>query len=58
MAGRVAKVDQLVGDRLDAEPVGEGGGQQQAGVGDRMVVIEGDHEPLGLWEDGIEKVPS
>jgi hypothetical protein len=47
MAGRVAKVDQLVGDRLDAEPVGEGGGQQQAGVGDRVVVVEGNGEPIG-----------
>jgi hypothetical protein len=58
MAGTVAKVDQLTGDRLDAEPVGQGGGQQQPSVGDRVVGIEGDREPAGLWEDGIEKVPS
>jgi hypothetical protein len=32
MAGPLAKVDQLVGDRLDAEPLGKGGRQQQASV--------------------------
>jgi hypothetical protein len=59
MAGTVAEVDQLVDDRLEPEPLGQGGGQQQPGVGDRVVVVERDGESRsGLWEDGIEKVPS
>jgi hypothetical protein len=33
-------------------------GGQQPGVGDHVVVVEGDGEPVGLWEDGIEKGPS
>ena len=43
-AGRAAQADQLVGGRLDAEPLGQGGGQQQPGVGHGMVVIEADLE--------------
>ena len=58
MAGTVAEVDQLVDERLEPEPLGQGGGQQQPGVGDRVVVIDRDDDPMGLWEDGIEKVPS
>jgi hypothetical protein len=53
--GAVAQVDQLVGQLLDAQPPGQRGGQQQAGVGDGVVVVEGDGEPVGLWEDCIEK---
>jgi hypothetical protein len=34
MARTAAEVDQLVDDRLDAQVLGERGGQQQAGVGD------------------------
>ena len=58
-AGPVAEVDQLVDDLLHPQPLGQRGGQQQAGVGDRVVVVEGDVElGPGLCEDGIEKVPS
>jgi hypothetical protein len=48
----VAQVDQLVDDRLHAKPLGQRGRQQQPGVGDRMIVIDGDHEPIeavGGW---------
>ena len=45
MAGTAAKVDQLVDDGLDAEPVGQRGGEQQAGVGDRVVVVERHNKP-------------
>jgi hypothetical protein len=48
-----AKVDQLIDDRFDPETLGEGGGQQP-GVGDRVVVIEGDGEPV--WAVG--RVPA
>src|SRR5213078_103597 len=34
------KAEQLVGGRLDTEPLGEGGGQQQPGVGDGVGVVE------------------
>ena len=54
----VAQVDQGVDDRLDSQALGQRGGQQQPGVGDRVVVVEGHNKPAGLWEDGIEKVPS
>ena len=40
-AGAVTEVDQLVGGLLQAEPLGERGGQQQPRVGDRALVIEG-----------------
>jgi hypothetical protein len=33
------------------------GGQQQPGIGGRVVVVEGDGEPLRAVEDGIENVP-
>jgi hypothetical protein len=38
--GPFAEVDQLVGGLLDPQPVGQGGGQQQPGVGDQALVIE------------------
>jgi hypothetical protein len=41
-AWSVAKVDQLVGGLLQPEPLGQGGGQQQPRVGDRVLVIEHD----------------
>jgi hypothetical protein len=47
VAGSVAEVDQLVDDRLHTQPFSQRGGQRQAGVGDGVVVIEGDDE--GAW---------
>jgi hypothetical protein len=38
--------------------VGEGGGQQQPGISDGVVVVEVDGEPVWLCEDDIVKVPS
>jgi hypothetical protein len=49
-AGPVAKVDQLVGELLDAEALGEDGGQDQTGVGDRVGVVE--HDPKPAWTVG------
>jgi hypothetical protein len=46
-ARAITKVDQLVDDRLDAEAFGEGGGQQQPGVSDRVVVVERHNKPSG-----------
>jgi hypothetical protein len=40
--GSSTKVDQLIGQRLKPEPLGQDGWQQQAGIGDRMRVVEGD----------------
>jgi hypothetical protein len=39
-AGPLAEVDELVGGLPDAEPLGQGRGQQQARAGDRVGVIE------------------
>jgi hypothetical protein len=47
-AGPLAQVDQLVGGLLDAEPLGQGGGRQQAGVGDGVGVVEADVELVGV----------
>ena len=47
VAGSVAEVDQFVDDGLHPQPFGQGCGQRQAGVGDRVVVIEGDDEGIG-----------
>jgi hypothetical protein len=44
----VTQIDQLVGDLLDPQPLGQGRGQQQPGVGDRPGVVEGD---LDLVQD-------
>jgi hypothetical protein len=43
-ASPLAQIDQRIGGLLDPEPLGQGGGQQQARVGDGMGVIEGDVE--------------
>jgi hypothetical protein len=43
-ASPLAQVDQRIGGLPDAEPLGQGGGQQQAGVGDGVGVIEADVE--------------
>jgi hypothetical protein len=47
VAGSVAEVDQLVDDVLHTQPFGQGCGQRQPGIGDGVVVIEGDDE--GVW---------
>jgi len=47
VAGSVAEVDQFVDDGLHPQAFGQGCGQCQAGVGDRVVVIEGDDEAAG-----------
>jgi len=44
VAGPVAEVDEFVDDCLDIQVFGQGCGQHQAGVGDGVVVIEGDDE--------------
>jgi hypothetical protein len=41
-AGAVAEVDELVGGLLDPQPLGQGGGQQQASMGDGPRIVEGD----------------
>ncbi|HYY78846.1 MAG TPA: hypothetical protein VFD04_06635 [Actinomycetes bacterium] len=46
-AGAITKVGQLVDDGLDAGAFGEGGGQQQPGVGDRVVIVERHNKPRG-----------
>jgi hypothetical protein len=45
--GPLTKVDQLVDHLLDAQAVGQRSWQQQPGVGDRVVVIEGHAEGVG-----------
>jgi hypothetical protein len=40
-AGPLAKVDQRIGGLLEPEPLGQGGGQQQARVGDGVGVVMG-----------------
>jgi hypothetical protein len=42
-----AKVDQLIDHCLDVKTLGQRGGQQQPGVGDRMVVVERHNKPGG-----------
>jgi hypothetical protein len=43
-ASPLAQIDQRIGGLLDPEPLGEGGGQEQASVGDGVGVIKGDVE--------------
>ena len=43
-AAPVAEVHVLVEELAEAEPLSQGAGQEQAGVGDQAVVIEGDVE--------------
>jgi hypothetical protein len=38
----VAEVDELVGGPLDLQPLGQGGGQQQASMRDGPRIVEGD----------------
>jgi hypothetical protein len=57
-AGPLAQVDQRIGGLLDAEPLGQGGWQQQACVGDGVGVVEADVELVQGVGGSIEKVPS
>jgi hypothetical protein len=43
-ARRAAQIDVLVDQLPEHEPLGQGGGQDEAGVGDRVVVIEADRD--------------
>jgi hypothetical protein len=44
------QIDQLVDHRLDPEALGQGGGQQPRGVGDRVVASKRHDEPA--WAVG------
>jgi hypothetical protein len=57
-AGALAQVDERIGGLLDAQPLGQGGRQQQARIGDRMVSSKQVSSWSRVWEDAIEKVPS
>jgi hypothetical protein len=57
-AGPLAQVDQGIGGLLDAQPLGQGGRQQQPRVGDGVGVVEQVSSWSRVWEDPIEKVPS
>jgi hypothetical protein len=46
-ARALAEVHQLIHDRLDPQLLGERGRQQQPGVGDRVVVVKGNHHGVG-----------
>jgi hypothetical protein len=54
----LAQVDQRIGGLLDPQPLGQGGRQRQAGVGDGVGVVEAGVELVQVWEDAIEHVPS
>jgi hypothetical protein len=41
-AGRLAEVEVGVEQLAEPEPLGQAGGKDQAGIGDGMVVVEGD----------------
>jgi len=42
----LAQIDQRIGGLLDPQPLGQGGHQQQARVGDRVGVVEAGVEPV------------
>jgi hypothetical protein len=58
VAGPLAKVDQLVDDRLDAEAFGMVAGSSSPALATAWSSSNTATMVLGLWEDGIEKVPS
>jgi hypothetical protein len=43
-ASPLAQIDERIGGLLNAQPLGQGGRQQQAGVGDGMGVVKADVE--------------
>ena len=57
-AGPIAQVDQRIGGLLDAQPLGQRGGQQQARIGHGVGVVEADIELVEGVGARIEKVPS
>jgi hypothetical protein len=42
-----AQVDVLVDQLAEHEPLGKGGGQDEASVGDRVVIVEADRDLIG-----------
>jgi hypothetical protein len=55
----VPQIEQLVGGRLDPQPLREGGRQQQPGAGHRPLVVEATSTwSSTTYEDPIEKVSS
>jgi hypothetical protein len=46
-ARRAAQVDVLVDQLPEHEPLGQGGGQDETGVGDGVVVVEADRDLIG-----------
>jgi hypothetical protein len=46
-ARRPAQVDVLVDQLAEHESLGQGGGQDEAGVGDRVVIVEADRDRVG-----------
>jgi len=57
-ASPLAQVDQRIGGLLDAQPLGQGGRQQQPRVGDRVGVVNAAVELVQGVEDAIENLPS
>jgi hypothetical protein len=57
-ARRAAQVDVLVDQLAEHEPLGQGGGQDETGVGDRVVVVEADRDLIGTVGRSHEQVPS
>jgi len=46
-ARRATQIDVLVDQLPEHEPLGQGGGQDETGVGDRVVVVEADRDLIG-----------
>jgi len=46
-ARRTAQIDVLVDQLPKHEPLGQAGNQHEAGVGDRMVIVEADRDRVG-----------
>ena len=46
-ARRTAQIDVLVDQLAEHESLGQGGGQDETGVGDGMVVVEADRDRVG-----------
>ena len=57
-ASPLAQIDERIGGLLNAQPLGQGGRQQQAGVGDGMGVVKADVELVEGWGGPIENMPS
>jgi hypothetical protein len=57
-AGPLAQIDQLVGGLLDAQPLGQRGGQQQPALTMAWVSSKQLSSWSRVWEDPIENVPS